>query len=84
MTWVSVKRYPKIDAPMKIMTIMQVPCRARSSVRQSEAIVILPFRNRKDERTGLTLNHFGSLLQLDSSRLCFDLASVPAPPQLLE
>jgi hypothetical protein len=79
-TWVSVKRYPKIDAPMKIMTIMQVPCR----VRQSEAIVILPFRNRKDERTGLTLNHFGSLLQLDSSRLCFDLASVPAPPQLLE
>ena len=32
-TWVSVKKYQKIDAPTKIMTIMQVPCEARSSVR---------------------------------------------------
>jgi hypothetical protein len=32
-TWVSVKKYPKIDAPIKITTIMQVPCEARSSVR---------------------------------------------------
>ena len=30
-TWVSVKKYPKIEAPNKIMAIMQVPCAERSS-----------------------------------------------------